>query len=50
MTDFEKLVQDMRKAQKLYFAKRDKKILEQSKALERKVDEHLQNLKTPKLF
>lgn len=50
MTEFEKLVQDMRKAQKAYFASRDKKILEQSKALEKKVDEYLKNIKQPKLF
>lgn len=50
MTEFEKLVQDMRKAQKAYFATRDKKILDQSKALERKVDEYLKNLNSPSLF
>lgn len=50
MTDFEKLVQDMRKAQKAYFATRNPEMLKQSKALEKKVDDYLSNLKQPKLF
>lgn len=41
MTDFEKLVLEMRKAQKDYFKTRDKQVLELSKKLERKVDNYL---------
>lgn len=50
MTEFEKLVQEMRKAQKYYFKTRDKNVLETSKKLERQVDEYLANKNNPKLF
>jgi hypothetical protein len=50
MTEFEILVQQMRKAQKDYFATRDKSILEQSKKIEKQVDEYLKNKVEPKLF
>ena len=38
MTDFEKLVLDMRSAQKLYFSTRSSDALNKSKALEKQVD------------
>lgn len=50
MTDFEKLVLEMRKAQKDYFKTRDKQSLELSKRLERRVDEYLESQDKPKLL
>jgi hypothetical protein len=41
MAAFVELVQEMRKAQKTYFAYRDQAALEASKALERQVDKEL---------
>ncbi len=49
-TSFKKLVFKMREAQKNYFATRERKYLQQAKALEKKVDETLKNGFTPKLF
>lgn len=43
MNDFEKLVYEMRSAQKEYFRTRSKEILQQSKQLERRVDEYLRD-------
>lgn len=43
ISDFTCLVRDMREAQKLYFHTRDKSDLEKAKALEKKVDEELEN-------
>ena len=39
---FEKLVRDMRAAQKKYFKTRDRAVLEESKRLEREVDKYLE--------
>jgi hypothetical protein len=50
MSEFEKLVFEMRKAQRAYFSTRDKGVLELSKKLERQVDEYLKNKVEPKLF
>ena len=50
MNEFEKLVFEMRKAQKEYFKTRDKVILEKSKQLERQVDEYLNKKVNPNLF
>lgn len=41
MTDFEKLVLDMRCFQKQYFRTRDVTLLQRSKELEKAVDEYL---------
>ena len=41
MNDFEKLVYEMRSAQKEYFRTRSKEVLHQSKQLERRVDKYL---------
>lgn len=41
MNDFEILVLEMRSAQKEYFRTRSKEILQQSKHLEKRVDEYL---------
>lgn len=47
MTDgFEKLVRDMRAAQKKYFKTRDRGALEESKQLEREVDRYLEQRQT----
>jgi hypothetical protein len=43
MNDFEKLVLEMRSAQKGYFRTRSKEILQLSKQLERRVDEYLRD-------
>lgn len=43
MTDFEKLVYEMRSAQKEYFRTRSKGTLELSKHLEKRVDEYLRD-------
>lgn len=43
ISDFTCLVRDMRETQKLYFHTRDKSDLEKAKALEKKVDEELEN-------
>lgn len=40
--EFEKLVRDMRAAQKKYFKTRDRAALEESKRLERDVDKYLE--------
>lgn len=45
MNDFEKLVYEMRSAQKEYFRTRNKDTLELSKHLEKRVDEYLINKK-----
>lgn len=54
MTDFEQLVFDMRQAQKTYFRTRTPVALNESKRLERAVDQYLENIKpedlTPDLF
>lgn len=42
MDTFEKLVRDMRAAQKKYFKTRDRAVLEESKRLEREVDKYLE--------
>lgn len=42
MDNFEKLVRDMRAAQKKYFKTRDRAVLEESKRLEREVDKYLE--------
>ena len=41
MNEFEKLVYEMRSAQKEYFRTRSKDVLQQSKQLEKRVDEYL---------
>lgn len=41
MNEFEKLVYEMRSAQKEYFRTRSKDVLQHSKQLERRVDEYL---------
>lgn len=43
MNEFEKLVYEMRNAQKEYFRTRSKEVLQQSKQLERRVDEYLRD-------
>lgn len=45
MNEFEKLVLEIRCAQKEYFRTRSKEILQQSKLLERRVDEYLRGKK-----
>ena len=45
MNEFEKLVDEMRSAQINYFRTRSKEYLQQSKQLEKKVDEYLLNKK-----
>lgn len=45
MNEFEKLVYEMRSAQKEYFRTRSKEVLQQSKQLERRVDEYLMDKK-----
>lgn len=50
MTDFEKLVLEMRKAQKNFFKTRDRKYLDLSKKLESEVDRCLSNKLNPNLF
>lgn len=44
MTDFEKMVLEMRKMQKQYFKLRSIAALEKSRILERQVDAHLKNV------
>jgi hypothetical protein len=46
MNDFEKLVYEMRSAQINYFRTRSKDVLQQSKQLEKRVDEYLIGKKT----
>jgi hypothetical protein len=41
MNEFEKLVYEMRSAQVNYFRTRNKEVLQQSKQLEKRVDEYL---------
>lgn len=41
MNEFEKLVYEMRSAQKEYFRTRSKEVLQQSKQLGKRVDEYL---------
>ena len=43
MDEFVKLVYEMRKAQKEYFRTRSKEVLQQSKQLEKRVDEYLRD-------
>lgn len=43
-------VKKMRKAQKEYFATRDREVLKKSKALENEVDALINQLETPNLF
>lgn len=53
MTDFEKLMYEMREAQRNWFRWHEREDLMKSKALERKVDEWLTRIKeekTPDLF
>lgn len=45
MNEFEKLVDEMRSAQINYFRTRSKEYLQQSKQLEKNVDEYLKNKK-----
>ena len=45
MNDFEKLVYDMRCAQINYFRTKSRDVLQQSKQLEKRVDEYLINKK-----
>lgn len=45
MTGFEKLVRDMREAQKRYFRDRGMDALRDAKSLERRVDEELERIK-----
>lgn len=45
MNEFEKLVYEMRSAQINYFRARSKEVLQQSKLLEKRVDEYLINKK-----
>ena len=45
MNEFEKLVYEMRSAQINYFRTRSKEVLQQSKLLEKKVDEYLKDKK-----
>jgi hypothetical protein len=47
---FAHLVDEMRAAQKEYFATRDRDVLSRSKSLERQVDKFLDDLKAPGLF
>lgn len=42
--EFVSLVCEMRNAQKMYFRNRSKEYLNQSKALERRVDEEIRNI------
>lgn len=49
MNEFEKLVYEMRSAQKEYFCTRSKDVLQQSKQLERRVDKYLINKKSDQL-
>ena len=44
MKEFIELVREMRNAQREYFKTRDKKVLQRSKELERKVDSFLEQL------
>lgn len=50
MNEFEKLVAEMRTAQKEYFRHRGTIALTTSKRLEKQVDDHLDSLTNPKLF
>lgn len=47
MNDFELLVNEMRNAQRIYFAKRKMYWLQKSKELEKQVDQHLFNIDNP---
>lgn len=49
MNEFEKLVYEMRSAQKEYFRTRSKDVLQQSKQLEKRVDEYLRDRKANQL-
>ena len=42
MDNFEKLVRDMRAAQKKYFKTRDREVLAEAQRLERRVDKYLE--------
>ena len=50
LKEFVLLVQEMRSAQKEYFATRDRDVLNQSKTLERQVDKALDDMAAPGLF
>lgn len=50
LTDFDRAVIEMRNLQKAYFKTRDRDILEQSKAAERKVDNYIKQKTDPSLF
>lgn len=50
MNEFEKLVLNMRQAQKNYFKTRLQRWLKTSKELEAQVDKHLAKLNKPELF
>lgn len=49
MNEFEKLVYEMRSAQKEYFRTRSKDVLQQSKQLEKRVDEYLKEKENKQL-
>lgn len=49
MNEFEKLVYEMRSAQKEYFRTRSKDVLQKSKQLEKRVDEYLKDKKNNQL-
>lgn len=50
MNEFEKLVFEMRKAQKNYFKSREVYWLTKSKQFELNVDDYLENINSPKMF
>ncbi len=50
MNEFEKLVYEMRSAQINYFRTRSKEVLQQSKQLEKRVDEYLIDKKNKHYF
>ena len=51
MTEFEKLVSDMRKAQKDFFRTRDYAVMRKAKELEKQVDQYLdEQVNGPDLF
>jgi hypothetical protein len=50
LSEFEKLVEDMRKWQKEYFKHRTDQALQESKKLEKKVDQHIKDKNEPPLY
>jgi hypothetical protein len=50
MNEFEQLIFDMRRAQKEYFKTRHNDWMMRSKALEKKVDQHLYKINNPSMF